>query len=206
LLNNNEGASENPTSIPTPFLLHKIRPSFLIRHPAHTFPSLMRTAIDNEGVEAILSNSGEGSMRWEATYHWHVALYKFLVASDSYPCQTCDRCITYPIILDASDLSNAGLVRRYAAAVGLEPDVVRFEWNVERLENMRKPDARMKDTLMMSTGVLMEKLQDVTGLDLEQEKENWKVEFGDILGKRVGWLVESAMVDYNWLHERRMRL
>lgn len=197
---------ENPTCIPDSFFLHTVRPTFLIRHPALTFPSLMRTAIDNEGVGALLTESTERSMKWEATYSWHVAVYQFLVASGSYPRATHDRNTMYPIIVDASDLSEPLFVRRYAAAVELDPDVVKFEWDVEEQDGVGTVEARMMDTLMKSRGVLMEKLKSTAKLILEGDKRKWKNEFGEVLGGRVAQLVDDAMADYEWLWARRMKI
>jgi hypothetical protein len=39
-----------------------------------------------------------------------------------------------------------------------------------------------------------------------KEKEVWKNEFRHVLGERVARLVEGAMLDYEWLWERRMRV
>ncbi|KAH7082703.1 hypothetical protein BKA63DRAFT_501480 [Paraphoma chrysanthemicola] len=204
-----EGSTFNPTHIPASFLLNTLRPTFLIRHPALTFPSLMRTAIDNEGIDALLTPASDNSMRWEATYYWHVALYKFYAAHPSYPHASHDPSITYPIILDAEDLSNRELVRKYAASVGLDPEVVRFEWDEakkEDVEGLGKVEKRMKDTLLASRGIRGDKLGRGEPLDLEAEKEGWKSEFGDVLGERVGKLVEDAMEEYEWLWQRRLRI
>ncbi|KAF1941107.1 hypothetical protein EJ02DRAFT_348489, partial [Clathrospora elynae] len=74
----------NPTCIPDSFF-ENICPTFLIRHPALTVPSLFRTALDNEGLDEVLKASTEKTMRWECTYHWHMTLYKYLITSGSYP-------------------------------------------------------------------------------------------------------------------------
>lgn len=203
-----ESVSLNPTCIPDAFLLDKVRPTFLIRHPALTFPSLFRTALDNEGQEALLTSSAEKATRWEATYHWHVTLYKFLIASKSYPSASHDPRIQYPIILDASDLAKRDVVCKYAEAVGLDPALVRFEWaavSEQEQERLGKVEARMKDTLLKSNGVVLDKLQEVEAVDVEKEKEKWVGEFGEVLAKRLARLVEDAIRDYEWLLERRLR-
>lgn len=74
----------NPTIAPDKFLLHDTRPTFLIRHLALTFPSLLRTALDNEGPDEVRTKSAEKMMQWECTYH-HMLLYTFLMASPCYP-------------------------------------------------------------------------------------------------------------------------
>jgi hypothetical protein len=191
------------TAIPDVFLLDRVRPTFLIRHPVLTFPSLMRTAIDNEGLESVLNPETEKMMQWECTYYWHIQLYKHLLTSEKYPRASAVEGITYPIVLDAGDLHAEELVSKYAEAVGLDPRVVRFEWDDAGSEGMGKMEARMKDTLLGSRGVIAEKLADI---DVETEKGKWKGEFGDALAERLIRLVEAAMGDYEWLYERRMRI
>jgi hypothetical protein len=196
----------NPTCLPNVFLLHKTRPTFLIRHPALTVPSLIRTALDNEGIEELLTESSERNMQWETTYHWHITLYKFLLASPIYPSPSHDPNITYPIIIDAADLSNPVFVKKYAAVIGLDPRLVQFEWGVTDEKGMGRVEIRMKDTLLKSKDVLAAKLGAVEDLDLCTIKAEWKREFGEVLGERVTGLVERAMADYEWLWERRMRV
>jgi hypothetical protein len=150
----------NPTAIPDDFLLSgRVRPTFLIRHPALTFPSLLRTAIDNEGLDEVLKEGSAMAMRCECTYTWHIQLNQFLVASDTYPCASHVESITYPIIIDAADLKDEELVRRYAQAVGLDSGKVRFAWKEAGKEGLGITETRMKDTILASKGVLAGKLQ-----------------------------------------------
>jgi len=99
-------------------------------------------------------------------------LYKFLLASNQYPRQTSAPNVTYPIVLNASDLSNLKLVRRYAAAVGLDPDVVRFRWDSKEQEGIATMEARKKDTLMKSKGVVLEKLKNTKRTRSEADVED----------------------------------
>jgi hypothetical protein len=150
----------NPTAIPDDFLLSgRVRPTFLIRHPALTFPSLLRTSIDNEGLDEVLNEDSAMVMRWECTYTWHIQLYNFLITSDTYPRVSHVKGIAYPIILDAADLKNEALVRRYAEAVGMDSGKVRFAWEKAGKEGLGMTEARMKDTILASMGVLAGKLQ-----------------------------------------------
>lgn len=109
----------------------------------------------------------------------------------------------YPIILDAADLADQELVRKYARAVGLDPDVVVFEWGVatgEERKGMGEMEGRMKDTLLGSIGVVVGKLR---GKE-EEERVKWREEFGEVVAGRLEALVRDAMADYEWLRERRL--
>lgn len=203
----------NPTCILDDFLLQHIQPTFLIRHPAHVVPSMLRAVIDNTSQEAVLDPTGERQLLRKVTFHWHVLLYKFYTHSNNRPRASCAKDVTYPIILDAADLGNEHLVKKYAKAVGLGESLLKFEWdgeeveeNLGKMEGMDKIAARMKDTLTKSRGVVQGKLKAGRDLDVSTLKEEWKSEFGDVLAERVVRLVEAAMRDYEWLWERRLRV
>jgi hypothetical protein len=150
----------NSTAIPDGFLLSaRVRPTFLIRRPALTFPSLLRTAIDNGGLDEVLEEGSAMVMKWECTYTWHIQLYNFLITPDTYPRVSHVEGITYPIILDAVDLKDEALVRRYAEAVGLDSGKVRFAWEEAGKEGLGMAKARMKDTILASKGAVAGKLQ-----------------------------------------------
>jgi hypothetical protein len=197
-------ADPNVTSIPDVFL-KTVHATFLIRHPALVVPSLIRVAVQNEGMSEVLTETAEKIMQWESTYTWHVSLYRFLVNMSSHPSQ--DPEITFPIIFDASDLANKALVYRYTAAVGLDTDAVRFEWDAATsFEGMGMPEIAMKETLLKSEGLVLEKLAKVEEVDIDGLKGEWREEFGEELGDRVGRLVQGAMKDYEWLWERRLKI
>ncbi|PSN72391.1 hypothetical protein BS50DRAFT_544907 [Corynespora cassiicola Philippines] len=191
----------NVTCLPDAFLLRDISPTFLIRHPALTFPSALRNALSNQGPDVVLAATQ--TQWWECTYRWTRALWTFYATtSDSgFRRETRDPRVTFPIVLDAGDLGDEGLVRRYAEVVGLEGAKVRFGWEAEGLEGVGRLEARMKDTLLKSTGVIGGKLRG----DLQREKEGWREEFGEVLAGRLEGLVEEAMGDYEFLRGVRFR-
>lgn len=204
----NDGAAKNPTAVPDAFLLHDTRPTFLMRHPALTFPSLLRTAIDNEGWEEVGKQGMEMMMRWECTFRWHVRLYEFYAASPGYPRASRQADVMFPVVLDAADLSRPKVVKKYAAAVGLDSGLVRYEWDAvgeAEQKNMGKMEARMKSTLLGSAGVVAGKLQG-GDIDVEREREKWRQEFGEELSERLIRLVDAAMGDYEWLRKRKLRV
>ncbi|KAH5118092.1 hypothetical protein HBI73_106670 [Parastagonospora nodorum] len=195
----------NPTCIPDTFL-QVVRPTFLIRDPGLVVPSLMRAAIDLEGMEAVSSPASEKAMRCEASYRWHVALYKHLTNLVTYPCKSHHAGTLYPIVLDASDLINPALVKKYAAAIGLDQNTVQFNWQSGSANSLGGMEARMKDTLLGSEGVVMDKLVGRKQFHIEEFGEQYTEEFGSVLGARVIRLIKNATDDYQWLYERRMQL
>jgi hypothetical protein len=196
---------DNPTCIPDTFLA-KVCPTFLIRHPALVIPSLMRAALDLEGLDIVLTRNSENNMRIEGSYRWHVALYKYLLSLPSYTSTASDAGVSYPIVLDASDLSKPELMCKYATMIGLDPARLQFKWESTRDGKVGKMEARMKDTILKSEGVVMEKLSEMGDLTFEEKEKAWKGDFGEVLGARVASLVRDAMPEYEWLAERRLRL
>lgn len=197
-----EKSEGNPTCIPDEFL-RRLRPTLLIRHPALVVPSLLRTALDNEGREAMMEDEAEEEMRREVGYWWHVAIYQ-MFAKEKYVSREED--LRYPIVLDAADLGNETLVRKYAKMIGLDANRLSFAWDVESAEGMGGVEARMRDTLMQSQGVVAEKLGGNVDFNLEVLEEKWNEEFGKHLGDIVARLVRGVIPAYKWLWERRLRV
>lgn len=193
----------NETALPDS-VLRTWRATFLIRHPALTFPSLLRTSIDNEGLAFVLEE--EKTQRWEATFHWSRSLYQFYSSLPKDERATQDPNVSYPIILDADDILNAKLVSKYANAVGLDANKVRYEWeraSADEIQKLSATERRMKDTLLGSQGIVQGKTAE--GLVLDEEIKKWKVEFGDVLASRLESLVKGTLGDYEWLWERRLK-
>lgn len=194
----------NETALPDS-VLKTWKATFLIRHPALTFPSLLRTGIDNEGLATVLQQ--EATQRWEATFHWSRRLYEFYSSLPEPDRATRDPNISYPIILDADDILNAKLVSNYAHAVGLDENKIRYEWkraSSDEIEKLSATERRMKDTLLQSEGIVQGKTAE--GLVLEEEIKKWKTEFGEVLASRLESLVKATLNDYEWLWERRLKL
>ncbi|KAF2707910.1 hypothetical protein K504DRAFT_483184 [Pleomassaria siparia CBS 279.74] len=192
-------------------ILADIAPTMLIRNPILSLPSLLRTSIDLQGKEEELATSHEQWL-WEASYHWSRTLYEFYTTSASaLPAESLATVdipgITFPIVVDADDLSNRDLVRRYAKAVGLDEDKVRFEWEAttgQDLEGFSRMEKRMKDTILGSKGIVKGKTAE--GLTIDTERVKWEKEFGDVLAARLVRLVELVKGDYEWLWERRLKV
>jgi hypothetical protein len=208
LVKESHDETRNLTCLPTPFLLHAIRPTFLIRHPALTFPSCLRTSIDIEGLETAIAS--ERTQRWECTFVWSLALYRLYTdqKEEASNRATLVDGIEYPIVLDAADLGNERLVGTYTRAVGLDADMVRFQWDVAGVEEragLGSAELRMKSSIMASRGVQTEKL-DGGDLDVKALAEAWKEEFGEVLADRLLELVEASMPAYEDLRGVRLRV
>ncbi|KAF2186148.1 hypothetical protein K469DRAFT_738544 [Zopfia rhizophila CBS 207.26] len=188
-------SERNETCFPDT-VLKKWKPTFLIRHPALAFPSSLRTSIENEGLDVALKV--EGVHAWEMKYHWSRVLYDWYATSLA-PTEKSIRIegVEWPIVLDADDIQNPSLVKKYATIAGLDPER-------SSLSKISKMEKKMKSTILGSSGIVPEKTAE--GLDLEREREKWKVEFGGELGKKIRQWVDRAVEDYEYLKERRLRV
>jgi hypothetical protein len=203
---NDAREEDNVTCIPDAFLLQRIKPTFLIRHPALAFPSNLRAAIDNQGISTILED--EMIHQWECTYLWSLSLYRFYtksaVGSDR---RSFVDGVEYPIVLDAQDLGDEALMKKYAKAVGLDEDKVRFTWKAadeQELSSLGKMESRMKSTILASSSIEKSKLNPEK-LDVETLKEEWRSEFGELLSGRLVNLVNSSIEAYEALKHVRLR-
>lgn len=195
----------NATCIPDEFLIHHVRPTFLIRHPILTFPSSLRTAIDNEGLETVLK--AEKTQSWECTFQWTYDLYHFYIQQHDFDRRSNVESVTYPIVLDAVNLGNEQLVKLYARAIGLDEEEVSSKWEAateNEVKGLGKVERRMKSTLLRSKGVDKGKLSIEGTADLHKLGEEWKREFGEVLSNRLFRLVEESTAIYEELRRARL--
>ncbi|CAI6341935.1 unnamed protein product [Periconia digitata] len=190
-------SEDNITCLPDHFLIHSVKPTFLIRHPCLTFPSNFRMALRNQSREDVLREGG--AHRWECTYYWSLSLYRFYIRSEEFDRGSCVEDVKFPIVLDAADLADETLVRKYARAVGLDEGEIVFEWARQDVEGAATA------SILGSTGVEKGKLGVEVDFDLLEERAKWEVEFGDVLADRLFELVSLSMGDYEELRAFRLR-
>ena len=199
-------SKSNMTCLPDAFLLQRVKPTILIRHPALTFPSCLRTSIDGEGISAALDQ--EKISQWECTLSWSLSLYKFYSEATNFDRRSFVEGVEYPIVLDAQDLADQAIVKKYAKATGLDEDKVQFAWKEagnEELNSLGKMEKRMKSTILASNGIEKGKLE-AEGLDVEQLRGAWEEEFGNVLSERLVQLVNDSMQAYETLRNVRLRV
>jgi hypothetical protein len=189
----------NETVLPDS-LLKTFKPTFLIRHPALAFPSLLRVGIKAFGV-------ADGN-NWQQTFRWTKSVYEWYCThlSDAEK-QTALKGVQFPIIIDADDINSPELVQEYAKAVGMDNTLLRRTWTTatpQELAEQPKTAAYFVETLNQSQGIVQSKSG--ASIDLVVEKEKWIQEFGQDLGGQLGMLVDRAMPEYEWLKERRLRV
>jgi len=195
----------NETALPDEFLKMWF-PTFLIRHPALAFPSIYRTCVDNEGIEAakaqVTVHSLEMTLHWSRTlYDWYKKYFDQLRSSSTEK-------VDWPIILDADDvMTEPKLLRRYCNIVGFDPTKLKTSWataSQQELDKMDHMERRMRSTLSASTGIIDGKTS--TDLEIDEEAKKWRVEFGDEQGLNMQKWVRLAMPDYEYLKARRLRV
>ena len=193
----------NETVLPDEFLRIWL-PTFLIRHPAISFPSFFRTSVDLQGFEKAMEDAASAL---DMTLHWTRSLYDWYAEEGNLPSASGGRRTTWPIVLDADELlSSADLVRVYAKAIGLDPNLLKFSWpatGYPDLNTMPKFVQRMTDTLNNSKGVIAGRPPDQ--IDITTEAVKWKSEYGEAAAAMIEKRVQAAMPDYEYMSARVLR-
>lgn len=197
-------------------VLKMFTPTFLIRHPALSFPSMMRTGIKGESIEAIEEDSYRGTLEFEHELNSQLELFRWF--RSLYAAQGGGKDgVQYPLVLDADDLMDdtlsdgkpyrERLVEKYCTLVGLSPEAVRWKWekSTEEEVSMMPPiEQRMTSTITASEGVI--KGKSAKGLVLEDEVPKWREEFGEDLGARMEGWVKAALGPYEEMTAARLRV
>ena len=197
-------STTNKTILPDE-LLKIFRPTFLIRHPALAFPSLLRATSEVEGEKGKMEDDKIHDNLM--TLHWNRLMYDFYTQHFKTCESQTSNGVTWPLLLDADDfISDPALILRYSDIVGLEREKLRFTWQRSSEEVCEMRDIgqkRFRSTLDASSEIRKDKIAGEVDVDAEVEK--WKAEFGDSLAGKLKRLVEAAMDDYNYLKAKRLR-
>jgi hypothetical protein len=187
----------NKTFMPDEFL-DTIRPIFLIRHPALSFPSLERQ------ISIWSGKSGAVERSIGMTYSFTRSLYDYY--SDRYGKNPSSDGVKWPLVIDADDMINhQDLLVDIGELMRMKRSKMQFTWDKKTPKQLAEQPLEMKmmmmETLNVSTGVQTDKLS--VGFNIDVEAKMWKAEFGEQAGKEVERLVRKAMGDYEWLKSRR---
>ncbi|KAJ5673153.1 hypothetical protein N7507_002280 [Penicillium longicatenatum] len=189
---------------------------FVIRHPALSLPSFWR-ALAKFAKQGIID---EDAVKWTTVTSmgmcWARSLYDWCLEQPglSRP----------PPVVDAYDLINhPRVVVRFAEEIGLDPEVLQFEWEPQDHEktngfwasDLAKASAGddvegshiraanvMLATLSSSSGII--KNRTPAEVDIAVEVEKWKVEFGVQVAEFIEQAVLESMPDYQYLKARRI--
>jgi len=199
-------STHNKTLFPDEYL-HTWQFAFLIRHPALTWPSMYRAL---QGL-VKLGKLGDGGANMKAaeeanmTWKWSRELYQWCVEHQQ------SSAANKPIILDAHDvIHHPEIMLKFCEETGLDKGALQFEWEGGfKLGHLAEPSMDlavnfMTATLRSSSGIIKDKAP--VEVDIDQEAEKWKEEFGSEDGAKLEKAVREAMVDYEYLRERRMRV
>ncbi|KIL88340.1 hypothetical protein FAVG1_08419 [Fusarium avenaceum] len=177
--------------------LKTLKPTFLIRHPASTIPSLFR-AIRHEGFDREVKELEPV----ERSLYWQRKLLEFY--EDSYKAGEIEK----PIVLDADDMmTSQELMLKYAKVAGLDPEKLRFSWEKapeEVVNSMPSFVQHMLGSLNSSEKIDLAKV--VGDVDISQEAVKWKAEFGDEHARKLEIYIREAMDDYEYMRSKRLTL
>ena len=185
------------------------RPVFLIRHPAKTFPSVMRTSKDAnmEGNHAIYASF--------SLIRNLVELYSQLLNPDGSikagdapytngHAQQAGEAAAFPIVVDADDLvEQPRVVEKVARAIDFDVDALQFSWDTDEEERKKTvEDYPLITTLMNSKAPEADKSS--RNLSIDDEVPKWIAEFGEERGRQLEQRVRAAMPDFLYLKSKRL--
>ncbi|KAM5457391.1 hypothetical protein MaudCBS49596_000586 [Microsporum audouinii] len=208
LVQTTDGRSTNNETFFSDEFLMTWRPIFLIRHPALAFASWYRATVRADGEEQAKSAQGKQACKKVMTLRWTRKLYDFYVQhfdnvdKDSGSPENEKDTAAWPLVLDADDIiSQPGVIVKLCDIVGLDSGRLKYSW--EKDEQQRRPGIMaFRSTIDSSTKIDPTK---VAGhVDIDQEAEKWREEFGEEIGRLVEEYVRAAMPDYTYLKARRL--
>ena len=193
----------NDTILPDSFL-RKWHPIFLIRHPALVFPSYYRAIIDNEGRDVAAARKEPLNM--VMTMRWSRRLYELYTTL--HPTDN-----PWPIIIDAEDIINSPqVIYQLCTLMGLDTTKLQFNWERmpeeerERMAKVATPVvARFMSTIWASEGIDKSKTPRSEYVNVDAEAVKWREEFGEADGCRLEKWVRSALPDYEFMRQKKLR-
>ncbi|KAJ4010945.1 hypothetical protein NW752_007516 [Fusarium irregulare] len=188
-------SSLNETILSDDFL-KTFRPTFLVRHPALSIPSLFR-AVRHEGFKRKVKELN----LIETSLFWPRKLLEFYEVQESNGG-------VKPLVIDADDMmTSPELMLKYARLAGLDPDKLQFEWEKapKEVTDSHPPIVQyMLGSLNSSNKVDLGKVAGDVNIDIEAAK--WREEFGEIAGDRLETHVRAAMGDYEYMRSKRLTI
>lgn len=198
-------SDQNFTVLPDEFLQTWL-PTFLIRHPALAFPSYYRAVVKIEGNEGAAADH-YGSFKM-ISIKGSRQLYDLYVQWRHKLPSSADKRDVWPIVLDADDvISSPDTMTLYCHMLNMDSEKLRFSWDAlkqNELLQMAPSQQVMRSTLLQSTGVVRAKAQ--SAIDIDEETEKWKTEFGAAAAQLIAKMVCEAMPDYEYLRAKRLRV
>lgn len=192
----------NQTIFPDSYLL-TWKPVFLIRNPCRAFESMLRSISDVfEADDTFRDAPKEAKMaivRSQMTLGWTRSLWQFYESKG-----------VSSLIIDADDIVTQpqGITQQLAEWIGFDKDVLKYAWN-EATDSEKAAKgvtmSRMLSSLDASAGVTVDASKLAKNIKVDEQVPKWKAEFGDERADMLRECVETAMEDYEWLKERRMR-
>lgn len=203
-----EEAKTTYTLFPDNFL-NSWLPIFLIRHPALVFESWYRTEMRAGQIDLF----DKSLATYYTTYKYSRWLYDWYTRQATAANKSLDTTTQgegeagVPIIVEADDImERTPVIEKICHLCGMDPEHVRYEWE----KHTPNPDIPMQGALFTSylqgiwNSTTIDKSKTSRGLDMEAKREDWKLQYGGKIAAELDRLVEEAMPDYLYLHEKKL--
>lgn len=194
------GTTTNPTLLEDDFLA-SWQPVFLIRHPALVFESWYRAESQVAPIEIRDSV-------WSCfmTFRHHRQLYDWYASNGTKKGLEAPTSRTPIVVIDADDIIDGeSAMSKLCEMCNMDPQSICREWEAKEPAGTQALSARhlsFMNGFWQSTSI--DKSKSSRGLDIAAKHAEWKDKFGVDVANVLLAKVEEAMVDYEYMWEKRI--
>ncbi|KAF9258264.1 hypothetical protein L218DRAFT_948508 [Marasmius fiardii PR-910] len=207
-------APTNPTFVPDRFM-NTLTPIFIIRHPARMVPSWYKNISDHFG-----GTTKDSEWPFTSSFLWCRIVFDYY--DEYFKANPRPGHPAHPLVVDGDDLiqHTTDIMTQVCELIHLDSSAIKYTWGTTdpysswpaaaAPEDMKTPAVRnvieaFGGNIARSTGVVRDAGKYAKPLVLEEEAIKWEETWGEDIASDLVQAVRKAMVDYEYMMERRIR-
>ncbi|KIK65767.1 hypothetical protein GYMLUDRAFT_158851 [Collybiopsis luxurians FD-317 M1] len=213
---NDENATvlTNPTFVPDRFM-NTLTPIFIIRNPARMIPSWYKNISEHFG-----GTTKDSEWHFTASFHWCRIVHDYY--DEYFKAHPRPGYSNVPLVVDGDDLIlyTTDIMEQVCELIHLDSSAVKYTWETSdpysswpaaaAPEDMKSPAVRnvieaFGGNIARSTGVVRDPKKYEKPLILEEEAKKWEEMWDKDVANDLLEAARKAMVDYDYMMERRIR-